>query len=42
MARNFGFRGRTRRNGKSRAWPMFVIAFATVGLITAAAILHHG
>jgi hypothetical protein len=41
MARNFGFHSPVRQNNPSPVWPMWVVAFVAIGVISAATLLPH-
>jgi hypothetical protein len=41
MARNFGFRSPIRHNDRASIWPMWAVAFLTIGVISAATMLPH-
>jgi hypothetical protein len=41
MARNFGVRPLSSRNNRAPIWPMWVVAFVTIGIINAAMFLPH-
>jgi hypothetical protein len=41
MARNFGFHPRIRPNNRAPVWPLWVVVFAAIGVISAATLLPH-
>jgi hypothetical protein len=41
MARNFGVPRQVNRHERAPVWPMWVVAFAMIGVINAATFLHH-
>jgi hypothetical protein len=41
MARNFGFRAPMRQNNRAPIWPMWIVAFLAIGVISAATMLPH-
>jgi hypothetical protein len=41
MARNFGVPRQIGRSEHAPVWPMWVVAFAMISVINAAAFLHH-
>ena len=41
MARNFGVPRQIGRHERAPVWPMWVVAFAMIGVINAATFLHH-
>jgi hypothetical protein len=41
MTRNFGFHSPVRQNNPSPVWPMWVVAFVAIGVISAATLLPH-
>jgi hypothetical protein len=41
MARNFGFHSPVRQNDRAPIWPMWLVAFVAVGVISAATLLPH-
>jgi hypothetical protein len=41
MARNFGLPRQVNRHERAPVWPMWVVAFAMIGVINATMFLHH-
>jgi hypothetical protein len=41
MARNFGLTRQVDRQERAPVWPMWIVAFAVIGIINAATLLPH-